>query len=202
MIDAAGNNSATTTLASFIIDTVAPASSASISGATYTTPQSISLSCSDTTSGCSQIYYTTDGTTPTVNSQTYTTAISITSGYTVLKYFSADNAGNSETTIHTENYTVITGSVSFMAPTVAQTQTTVPGDNIKSPLPPLLKGENPSPPIIATVDQILSEAKQIVNLTNFINLGTDSTKILGTGERQGVINSFTSAFGKPPQTEI
>ncbi|MDO8592218.1 MAG: hypothetical protein Q7R92_00425, partial [bacterium] len=46
------------------------------------------------------------------------------------------------------------------------------------------------------------EAKQIVNLTNFINLGTDSTKILGTGERQGVINSFTSAFGKPPQTEI
>ena len=34
----------------------------------------------------------------------------------------------------------------------------------------------------------------------FISQGTDSTKILGSGERQGVINSFTSAFGKAPQT--
>lgn len=38
-------------------------------------------------------------------------------------------------------------------------------------------------------------------LTNFVAYGTDTTQILGEGERAGVINSYKSAFGKLPTTE-
>ena len=47
----------------------------------------------------------------------------------------------------------------------------------------------------------LAKDKPIISQTNFINNGTPTTKILGSGERAGVIKSFESAFGKPPQTE-
>ena len=38
-------------------------------------------------------------------------------------------------------------------------------------------------------------------LTNFVTYGTETTKILGEGERAGVVNSYKSAFGKLPTTE-
>jgi hypothetical protein len=42
----------------------------------------------------------------------------------------------------------------------------------------------------------------ITNLiTNFIAYGTDTTKILGSGERAGVLGSYKKAFGKLPKTE-
>jgi len=64
-------------------------------------------------------------------------------------------------------------------------------------------GETPKTPAL---ENILSEAKAIASkaknaLTNFITAGTETTKILGSGERSGVINSFKSAFGRNPETE-
>jgi len=41
----------------------------------------------------------------------------------------------------------------------------------------------------------------IYALTNFILYGTETTKILGAGERAGVLNSYKAAFGKLPTTE-
>ena len=38
-------------------------------------------------------------------------------------------------------------------------------------------------------------------ITNFVVYGTNSTQILGAGERAGVINSYKSAFGKLPTTQ-
>ena len=38
-------------------------------------------------------------------------------------------------------------------------------------------------------------------ITNFIVYGTESTNILGAGERAGVLNSYKSTFGKLPETE-
>jgi hypothetical protein len=60
---------------------------------------------------------------------------------------------------------------------------------------------------ISTLEKLMSEAKEIVAakkdvLTNFITNGTDTTKILGSGERSGVVNSFKSAYGRNPATEI
>lgn len=45
------------------------------------------------------------------------------------------------------------------------------------------------------------EQFNIYALTNFIIYGTETTEILGAGERAGVLNSYKSAFGKLPKTE-
>lgn len=39
------------------------------------------------------------------------------------------------------------------------------------------------------------------SIAEFIHDGTGTTKILGAGERAGVINSYITAFDKPPETE-
>ncbi|MEA3450009.1 MAG: DKNYY domain-containing protein [Patescibacteria group bacterium] len=43
------------------------------------------------------------------------------------------------------------------------------------------------------------ESKQAI--LNFIVYGTETTRILGAGERSGVVNSYRSAFGKLPRSE-
>ncbi len=60
--------------------------------------------------------------------------------------------------------------------------------------------------VALALETLLSEAKEIMAkakdiLTNFVTQGTESTKILGSGERSGVVNSFKSAFGRNPETE-
>jgi hypothetical protein len=55
----------------------------------------VTLSCTDTGSGCAATYYTTDGTQPTTASNLYTGPITLT-GTTVLQFFSVDVAGNQE----------------------------------------------------------------------------------------------------------
>ncbi len=42
---------------------------------------------------------------------------------------------------------------------------------------------------------------QIYAINNFIVYGTESTRILGAGERAGVVNSYKKAFGKVPRSE-
>jgi len=37
-------------------------------------------------------------------------------------------------------------------------------------------------------------------ITNFVTYGTPATKVLGAGERGGVVNSYRAAFGKLPAT--
>ncbi len=40
-----------------------------------------------------------------------------------------------------------------------------------------------------------------VSILNFVTYGTPSTRILGAGERLGVVNSYRAAFGRVPTTE-
>ena len=89
-----------------VIDVTAPTSSALPAGGTYTSAQSVTLSCNESNSGCS-VYYTTDGSDPTTGSTQYSAAIDIISD-TTLKFLAVDSAGNQEA-FHTETYT-ITGS--------------------------------------------------------------------------------------------
>ncbi|MFA6106409.1 MAG: right-handed parallel beta-helix repeat-containing protein [Patescibacteria group bacterium] len=70
------------------------------------------------------------------------------------------------------------------------------------------KNSNSETPKTATpaLETLQSEAKAIASkaknaLTSFITAGTGTTKILGSGERSGVIASFKSAFGRNPATE-
>ena len=98
--DLAGNGLDQTFSSSFNIDTVSPTANTSPLGGLYNTVQNVTISMNKN----GTIYYTTNGTTPTINSTPYKTKISITNT-TTLKYFAVDLAGN-QSPIYTQNYTI------------------------------------------------------------------------------------------------
>ena len=91
--DVSGNCSALSapaTATTLAADTTPPVVTASVAGGTYNSTQYVALSANEPAT----IYYTINGTTPTVSSPVYATPISI-STTTTLKYFGRDTAGNS-----------------------------------------------------------------------------------------------------------
>ena len=94
--DVAGNWSPAFT-GTILLDTVAPITTATASpGGTYIGPQTVTLTCNDGAgSGCDKIFYTADGTTPSMSSTVYAAPINVTVTAT-LKYFATDIVGNAE----------------------------------------------------------------------------------------------------------
>ncbi|EOQ96990.1 chitobiase/beta-hexosaminidase C-terminal domain protein [Leptospira wolbachii serovar Codice str. CDC] len=109
-----------------IVDFTIPTIAASVNTGTYTTPQTLTISCTDIHSGCHEIIYTNNGTTPAfdasgtiVNGQLYTGSI-ITPNNAVLEYrfLARDHAGNVSGEL-VRNYTIgelIPKFTSFDAP--------------------------------------------------------------------------------------
>jgi len=91
-------------IASWFIDYLAPDTTASPIGGTYTSPQTVTLSATDADSTVVATYYTIDGTDPTTASTIYSNPIVITQD-TTLKFFSVDSKGNTEE-IKTETYMI------------------------------------------------------------------------------------------------
>jgi hypothetical protein len=94
------NNSEPVRSQALQIDTTPPTTTASCngvacSGGWYIASVRVTLTATDTGSGASKTYYTTNGTTPTTSSTVYTGAFTVSSTSTV-KFFSVDNVGNSE----------------------------------------------------------------------------------------------------------
>jgi phosphoribosylformylglycinamidine (FGAM) synthase PurS component len=80
------------------IDTTAPTTaiqcnSTTCSTSTYNSAVSVTFTATDTESGVSSTHYTTNGTTPTLNSPTYTGAFTV-SGTTTVRFRSWDTVGN------------------------------------------------------------------------------------------------------------
>lgn len=87
----------------YTIDTIAPVTTADPVGGNYFASQSVELTCDDL---FATIFYTTNGTNPTVNSYVYTTPIIIPDNKTTtLKFFAKDKADNSES-IKTQVYNI------------------------------------------------------------------------------------------------
>ncbi len=113
--DTAGNVSAVQSLLFTINtgggDTTPPIVTANPAAGTYNNTQSVTLSANETAT----IYYTLDGSTPTVNSAVYNSPISVANSLT-LKYFGKDTAGNIssvQTAVYTINKETTPGSVLF-----------------------------------------------------------------------------------------
>lgn len=88
-------------------DTVPPITAANPPGATFARPVKIALTATES----GNVYYTLDGSTPSVSGGTTLTSYLPLSGIPVsqsleIRYFSVDEAGNTETTINSEIYTV------------------------------------------------------------------------------------------------
>ena len=98
---------------STVVDSTAPTTIASPPGGIYTTAQSVTLTCNDQSeSGCAAIFYTFDGSTPTLSSAQYADAITISSN-TTLKFFAVDTVGNIES-VKSASYIIDTA-----APTIS-----------------------------------------------------------------------------------
>lgn len=94
-VDTAGNWSPVYTENYNMVDIAAPIASADLPSGNYTTDQDVDLSAVDEMDPDPQIYYTLNGTDPTVNSTPYYLSIPIdTIGTTVLKFIAVDNAGH------------------------------------------------------------------------------------------------------------
>ena len=84
------------------VDITPPVVTASVAGGTYNSTQNVTLSANEPAT----IYYTTNGTAPTVSSPVYAAPISI-SATTTLKYFGKDTSGNSSL-VQTQKYVIDT----------------------------------------------------------------------------------------------
>lgn len=129
--DRVGNVSTPLT-AQTTVDTTVPVTSASPPGGNFYAPNTPTVSL--TVSKEAAIYYTMDGSTPSVSSKRYSGPLSITST-TSLKYFSVDPAGNVEA-VKTQSYQVAPVAQVNGVPTSAITQSsitfTVAGTNVVS----------------------------------------------------------------------
>jgi len=110
--DAAGNVSALsnevceTTMGETAPDTTAPVSTASPNGGSFVSARSVSLACSDDSGiACAAIYYTLDGSEPSMTSAQYNESINI-DATTTLKFFGVDAAGNQESPINSVTFTI------------------------------------------------------------------------------------------------
>jgi hypothetical protein len=97
-VDNAGNAETVKTSAAAQIDTVAPVTTDDVPNGPSIAPFVVTLNVTDADSGVAATYYTTDGSNPTTASPVYNAASkpTLTNGQEI-KYFSVDNAGNSET---------------------------------------------------------------------------------------------------------
>jgi predicted outer membrane repeat protein len=117
--DLSGNGLDVILSSCFGIDTVLPTASANPIGGLYKADQNVTLSMSKN----GTIYYTTNGTTPTINSTPYKSKINITST-TTLKYFAVDLTGN-QSPVYTQIYTIDKTS-----PTITSTDPTKNAVNV------------------------------------------------------------------------
>jgi hypothetical protein len=117
--DPAGN-SGTASNQKYIIDKTAPAVTASPLGGLYGNALSVSLKSNE----AGTIYYTTDGSTPTIASPKYSKPLSIPTT-SVLKYFAKDSAGNTGA-VASQTYTIDTIAPKITPPADIMSEATGP----------------------------------------------------------------------------
>ncbi|MDH5377847.1 MAG: chitobiase/beta-hexosaminidase C-terminal domain-containing protein, partial [Gammaproteobacteria bacterium] len=110
-------------------DTMAPETLISVPSRSYTQTKTIELLCVDEGySGCSETYYTLDGSKPTTESLLYSQPLEISTD-TTLRYFSVDNLGNTEEE-KTANYSITIPNIPKRLTVVRNSATGVLSSNV------------------------------------------------------------------------
>jgi len=204
-VDDAGNQEAIQT-ASYTFESVAPVTTASPAGGVLGTSDNlITLTCDDTDGGgCANTYYTVDGTAPTSSSNVYVSAIALTDD-TTLKFFSVDNAGNTEA-IKSETYIVdisvprTTASPATRVFDTSKLTITLTCDDI--PLPPVTPGVGDIPE--GAVDPSTGTFPDPATFNNpnpgdFTTSGmVFTTSVTNTGS--GCAGTYYTTYGTTPTT--
>ncbi|EKE20234.1 MAG: hypothetical protein ACD_8C00035G0001 [uncultured bacterium] len=95
--DLAGNLQTTNPYSETSTPMTAPVTADDVDGIWHNTDVIVNLTCSDVAgSGCKTTYYTTDGSDPTTSSASGNSLMLSAEGIYTVKYFSVDNAGNTE----------------------------------------------------------------------------------------------------------
>lgn len=121
----------------------------------------VTLSCVDTLSGCSQTYYTVDGSTPTASSSAGNSVTLKNSGIYTIKYFSYDNAGSSESAKIAANKVKINKSIPSISDDVAAT---VKNTALTIPASVLLSNDSDSDNDILTLSSVNNSIHGIVSV--------------------------------------
>ncbi|BCS55467.1 hypothetical protein GSVR_37750 [Geobacter sp. SVR] len=126
-VDSNGNSAETRTRLSYYLDNTPPTVSASPAGGSYSSARYVTLSASDSGSSVDKIWYTTDGSDPTVPSGTrqafnyYTPLLVKTT--TDVKFYAVDSVGNASAVV-TASYVI-----ADTAPPAVQPSTVLPASN-------------------------------------------------------------------------
>jgi hypothetical protein len=182
-----GTISASTTY-TLTADSTAPSASVNCNsgacGGTFSSSVAITIGSSDTGSGVNQVYYTTDGSTPTTSSTVYSGSFNVSPGTTV-KAIAVDNVGNVST--------VASGATTLDTTPPHGTSAAVNG----STLTITLDKAAASSPVPATSSFAVTDAGSSDTVTNVSISGTTVTLTLTTAASAGDTVSVTYT---PPAT--
>jgi hypothetical protein len=157
-----------------VVDTTAPTASASPTGGTFSSSQSVILTSNEPSA---VIYYTNDGSEPDLSSPVYTTAIQVT-GTTTIKFYARDAAGNLASIV-TEIYVIdsdaptVTASPQGGSYNTAQSVTLTPSES--ATIYYTTNGDTPT-----TTSSVYSSAISITSTTTLKFFAVDSLGNSGT----------------------
>jgi predicted outer membrane repeat protein len=174
-----------------VLDTIPPTASANPAGGVFNFTQNVTLSMSEP----GTIYYTTNGSTPTFNSNRYLSPIPIITN-TKLEFFAMDLAGNTSP-FYNDNYTILTVSANPVGGVFNSTRNVTLSMTEKGTIYYTTNGSTPTisssqyttPISIASTTTLKFFAKDLTGYTSLVYTNIYTILTVSANPASGVFNS-------------